>query len=209
MANSKNLKMKAYTILKQQILSNELKPGEYLEEKKLCEMLSISRTPIREAISKLEWENLVQIIPNKGIFVTTLSIRTAKEIFQVRHLLETIILRLSIPNLDPDMLMHYKHSFLELLEKKDYVALHLMDYQFHNDINACCGNTQFVRIMANISDQFQRVRTQEFYRVERTENGAREHIELIDLMLHNKTEEAVQLLEKHISSTEKFFFQSL
>ena len=61
LSNNKNLKMTAYTELKRRILRNELKPNEYLEEKQLCEMLGISRTPLREALSQLEREQLVGV----------------------------------------------------------------------------------------------------------------------------------------------------
>lgn len=209
MASSKNLKMVAYNTLKRKIMLNELEPNEYLEEKKLCEMLNISRTPIREAISMLEWEQFVQVIPNKGIFVSDISIRMIKELFQVRHMFEPEAARLALPNLDADMLMEYRHRFLDGLERKDYATLHQMDYDFHNDINAACSNKYLTRILNNISDQFQRVRTMSFYTAERTENGAREHLELIHLMLQNESEEVARLMQKHISSTETYFFKSL
>lgn len=209
MASGKNLKMVAYNTLKHKIMSNELQPNEYLEEKRLCEMLNISRTPIREAISMLEWEQFVQVIPNKGVFVSDISVRMIKELFQVRHMFEPQAVRLAVPNLDPDMLIEYRKRFLDGLEKKDYTTLHMMDYGFHNDINAACGNKYLIRILNNISDQFQRVRTMSFFTVERTENGAHEHLELINLLLRNESEEAVQLMQKHISSTETYFFKSL
>ena len=82
--------MTAYTELKRRILRNELKPNEYLEEKQLCEMLGISRTPLREALSQLEREQLVVIVPTKGTFVADMSVKTAKDIFQMRHILEPI-----------------------------------------------------------------------------------------------------------------------
>lgn len=209
LSNNKNLKMTAYTELKRRILRNELKPNEYLEEKQLCEMLGISRTPLREALSQLEREQLVVIVPTKGTFVADMSVKTAKDIFQMRHILEPIALRMAIPNLNPDLLLDYRRRFVSNLEKEDYAVLHQMDYEFHNDINKRCGNDYMIRVLSNLSDQFQRIRTQDFFTKDRTENGAREHIQLLDFMLRNETDAAVQLMEKHISSTESFFFQSL
>lgn len=201
--------MTAYTTLKRKIMFNELQPNEYLEEKKLCEMLQISRTPIREAISMLEFEQFVQVIPNKGIFVSDLSIRMVKELFQARHLIEPMVLQLAMPNLDVEMLIAYRRRFKEKLEEKDWQTLHLMDYDFHNDINAGCNNAYLTHMIQSISDHFQRVRTTDFFTAERTENGAREHLELINLMLRSDTDAAMKLLQKHISSTEMFFFQSI
>ena len=209
MANYKMLKVKAYNTIKEKILYNELLPGEYLEEKKLCEMLDVSRTPIREAISHLEQENFVQVIPNKGIFVTTMSVQTVKELFQVRHYLEPLLLKLSFPNLNIDTLLEYKQQFTNALDVKDYHLLHQSDYNFHNYLNSQCNNGYLIKIMNNLSDSFQRVRTQEFYAKERTETGAYEHLNLINLLIDGDIDEAIQFLSKHISSTEKYFFKSL
>ncbi len=209
MANYKMLKVKAYNIIKEKILYNELLPGEYLEEKKLCEMLEVSRTPIREAISHLEQEDFVQVIPNKGIFVTALSVQTVKELFQVRHYLEPLLLRLSFPNLNIDILLDFKKKFTEALEAKDYHLLHQLDYDFHNYLNSRCNNSYLIKVMNNLSDSFQRVRTQEFYARERTETGALEHLNIINLLVDGNIDEAVEALGKHISSTEKYYFKSL
>lgn len=209
MANSKNFKLIAYNTLKQKILTNELKPNEYLEEKKLCEMIGMSRTPIREAISLLAQENLVQIIQNKGIFVSEISIQSVRELFEVRHLIEPLVLEKAFPNLDFDRLIEFRGKFSEYLETKDYPYLHQIDYEFHNYITSCCKNSYLNKIMNNISDQFQRVRTQDFYSKERTENGAREHLELIDMFLQGDCGQALKALQKHIGNTEKYYFQSL
>lgn len=209
MAKSENLKQKAYTVIKGKILNNELKPNEYLEEKLLCDMLGISRTPIREAISQLAFENLVQIIPHKGIFVADLSVQSVKELFQARHLIEPMILKLSYQNLEADILLSFKERFCLALDQKDYPLLHRLDYEFHQYLSSSCGNSYLMKMMGNISDNFQRVRTQSFFTKERTENGAREHLELIDILIKKDIDQALVLLDKHIFSTEFFFSQSI
>ena len=209
MANSKNYKLQVYQILKEKILSNEFGPNQYLEEKKLCEMMGVSRTPIREAINLLTQENLVQVIPNKGIFVTDISIQSVRELFDARGMIEPLVLQRALPNLDFDKILEFKQRTLDALEQSDYTALHWMDYEFHNYINSCCRNSYMIQIMRNISDQFQRVRTQDFYSKERTENGAHEHLQLIELIIKGEREQAVELLRKHINSTQEYYFRSL
>ncbi len=209
MANKKNFKMQAYEILKRKILANEFKPNEYLEEKNLCEMVNMSRTPIREAINLLAQENLVTVIQNKGVFVSELGIQSVRELFEARHTLEPIILQKAFSNLDFDVLIGYKKAFDKGLEDKDYPRLHQLDYEFHNYIHSCCQNSFLSKTMATLSDQFQRVRTQSFYSKERTENGAHEHLQLIELIMQGKREQAAAFLDKHIGNTEKYYFQSL
>ncbi len=205
----KNLRLEAYQILKNRILSNEFKPNEYLEEKRICEITGMSRTPVREAINRLVQEKLVTVIPNKGAFVTELNIQSVRELFEARILLEPVILKRAFSNFDLDVLMDFKKIFAEGIEKKDYPYLHQKDYEFHNYINSCCRNAFLFQLMCSLQDQFQRIRTQEFYSQERTENGAREHIELIEHFLKGDRTGSVVLLRKHIENTQKYFFQSL
>lgn len=209
MASSKNLKQEAYILLKNKILSNEFKPNEYLEEKKLSELTGMSRTPVREAVNRLAQEDLITIIPNKGIFVTELSIQYVKELFEARILLEPIVLQKAIDNFDLDILMEYKQKFRDGIEKKDYPLLHKLDYDFHNYLHSCCRNIFLIRTLNSLQDQFQRVRTQEFFSRERTENGAEEHIQLIDYFIQKNIDDSVKLMKKHIENTRKYYFLSL
>ena len=145
MANSKNYKLQVYQALKEKILSNEFGPNQYLEEKKLCEMMGVSRTPIREAINLLAQENLVQVIPNKGIFVTDISIQSVRELFDARAMIEPLVLQRALPNLDFDKILEFKQRTLDALERSDYSALHWLDYEFHNYINSCCRNSYMIQ----------------------------------------------------------------
>ena len=85
---SKSLKQLAYETLKRKIVSCEILPGSTLTEDMLCEMLNASRTPVRDAVSRLEQEHLVSIKPKKGIRVNRVSMNSIKELFEVRCLLE-------------------------------------------------------------------------------------------------------------------------
>ena len=209
MASSKNLKTAAYQFLKKKILSNELPPNTYLEEKMLCEMAGMSRTPIREAINRLAQEGLVSVIPNKGAFVTSLDIQRVKELFDARVELEPVVFRKGFDRIDPAVLNDFRAKFESGLAEKNYPFLHDEDYAFHNYLNSLCRNEFLIRTMNNLQDLFQMVRTQDFYSRERTENGAREHIELIGLCLDGKQESAANLLVTHIRNTEKYYFQNL
>ena len=209
MPSSKNLKEKTYHLLKLKILSNVLKPNAYLEEKMLCDMTGVSRTPVREAINRLAQEGLVTMIPKKGAFVTALSIQDAKELFDSRVLMEPIVLRQGSSNIDFDVLMNFKANFLLGIEQKDYPYLHQQDYDFHNYLNGCCKNAFLIKTMNNLQDLFQMIRTQEFYSRERTENGALEHIQMIEMILKGEIEQVCEFLKLHIRNTQKYYFMSM
>lgn len=202
----KNLKEKAYLTLKDKIINNELQPNEYLEEKALCDMLGISRTPIREAINRLELDNFVQTVPRKGIFVADLSLQTIREIFQVRKLFEPIVLEVAYNNLDHEVLIDFKEKITSSLENIDYSSLNELDYTFHNYICSMSHNGFLIKIMSNILDHFHRIRTQ-LNKTTRTETAAKEHLELISFILNDNKVEAINITKEHIINTEKLYFK--
>ena len=80
-----SLKERAYRIIKDKIIRCEYMPGDFLNEKSLIEEIGASRTPIREALNKIEQENLVKIIPKRGVVVSEITMKDISEIFQVRE----------------------------------------------------------------------------------------------------------------------------
>ncbi len=157
----------------------------------------------------LEKDDLVKNYPNKGIFVTEISIQSAKELFQMRRYLEPIAFKLAFDNLNLNTLTTFKEELTSAFENKDYMELHQLDYRMHNYVNSKCNNSYLIKYLNNISDTFQRIRTQPFYAEKRTEGGAKEHIVLINLIIERKLDEAIELLTEHISNTEKYYFNSL
>lgn len=209
MAKREPLKNIAYATLKSKILNNEFPPNTYLEEKALCDLLQISRTPIREAISKLEFENLVQTIPQKGIFVTDFSIQSVAELFQARKLIEPLLLSLSGPVLTKDTLLEFRERTMAAIEAGDIDQLCQIDCRLHNYFNSNCQNQFLAKLVTSIADQYQRVRTQSFYPQERTVEGAKEHIGIIDKLVDEEFTAAQDLLRQHIVNTESYYFKNL
>ena len=87
-----SLKQQAYTTIKNKILTCEYMPNSFLNEDLLCEELQVSRTPVRDALGRLEQENLIKIVPKKGFFVTPLSIGEINMAFEARLLIEPYII---------------------------------------------------------------------------------------------------------------------
>ncbi|MEY8336850.1 GntR family transcriptional regulator [Lachnospiraceae bacterium 62-35] len=205
----KTLNVYAYEKLKEMILNNEFGAGAHLEEKVLCDLLQISRTPLREAINRLVFENLVQTIPKKGIFVTELSIQFITELFQARKIIEPMVVMLSAKNLNMDRLVELRKQTIQLIQEEDVTAIHKLDYVFHDYLNSRCGNQHILKSINYISDQFQRVRTQDFYPKERALKGAHEHIRILDTLINEEYDALPQLIRQHITSTENYYFKNL
>lgn len=214
MGQKEKLSDYAYKILKQKILSNSFKPGEHLEENNLCEMLNISRTPLREAVNRLMYEDLLVSVPQKGIFVPELSFQSTAELFRARKLIEPMVILLSADRVNKDVIMSFRNKTTVLLEHKgspeaNAAELHLLDYEFHDYFNTNCGNQYILRNVMYISDQFQRVRTQDFFPVERAVNGAIEHLKIIDALMNGEHDTLPTLILEHIKSTETYYYKKL
>ena len=215
MSEKEKLSDFAYKTLKQMILTNTFKPGEHLEEVSLSEMLKISRTPLREATNRLIYEDLLVSVPQKGIFVPDLSIQKTAELFRARKMIEPMVILLSAARLDKDTLLYFRRRTLELVDSKssntaDVASqLHTLDYEFHDYINRNCGNQYILRTVTYTSDHFQRVRTQDFFPLERAINGAREHLTIIDAIIQGDLDSLPSLMLEHITSTEKYYYKKL
>jgi DNA-binding GntR family transcriptional regulator len=92
--NTVTLRQQVLEVLRSAILNFQFKPGDRLIERELCEMTGVSRTSVREALRHLESEGLVQNLPNKGPMVATVTADEAREIFEVRRVLEGLAARL-------------------------------------------------------------------------------------------------------------------
>ena len=97
-------KQRAYNGIKDMIIKGKLKKETPLVERQLCDILGISRTPVREALRELAKDGLVEIIDGKGVYVKKLDFRDMVEIFEVREALEGMSIRLFIERADEDMI---------------------------------------------------------------------------------------------------------
>lgn len=83
----------AYRILEEMIVTTELEPGSLLSESRLVEKLGLGRTPLREALQRLDTENLVEIMPRRGIRITNINIKQQLRLLEVRRTMEALIVR--------------------------------------------------------------------------------------------------------------------
>ncbi|NME36451.1 MULTISPECIES: GntR family transcriptional regulator [Fusobacterium] len=210
MGNYVNLKEKAYDIIKNKIINLDFQPGEYLEEKKLGELLEISRTPIREALSRLENEMWVKNMPRKGIFVTEVDEHLLNDIFEVRIHFEPAVLEIAFSNLSSVKLQLFKSRF-EAYENCDQSERDKLDNDFHLYIFNSVDNI-FVKNMLNTTfEHLVRVRRLSFDKKskERIAESNKEHIEIINLILSGKKEESVKAFRNHLEKSYKYYLEIL
>lgn len=205
MSKKENLTNQVYQDLKYKIINNQILPNTYLDEKQICEDLGVSRTPVREALVKLEWEGLVMSLPQRGIIVSDLSLQTIIELIQIRKVMEPMLLKPYLHCYQKETLLDFRRRIEQALEDQDYNLLRTLDYEFHKYLYEACNKRHVSKLLAYVSDQFQRIRTQEFYLQQRSISGANGHIEIIDALLHEEFDRVPDLLYEHVRNAEQTY----
>ena len=139
-----------------------LKPGERLMEIQLAEELGVSRTPVREAIRKLEMEGYVIMMPRRGTYIADLSIRDINEVFEIRTSLESLASGLAAERITEDELEKLQRLLVQIgthIKSGDMESIVRTDTEFHDLLYQASRNTRLVGIISNLREQLTRFRT--------------------------------------------------
>ncbi len=159
--NYKPLRDIVFDYMKNAIITGELKPGERLMEVQLAEKLGVSRTPVREAIRKLELEGLVVMVPRKGAYVSDLDAKDLLNVLEVRSSLEGLAASLAAERITDEEIERLKgilEEFQKNIELGDNEALIRLDKEFHDLIFAASRNDKLIQIVNNIQEHVHRFR---------------------------------------------------
>jgi len=147
-----SLKEEVYEGIRQDIMDGTFLPGDLLKERELAERYSVSKTPVREALSMLEQDNLVKTIPRAGYMVTQLTFRDLQEVCQLRIILEPMAARLAAENLTDEDLEQLE----ELTVTSDPEEARLFNRRFHLLIARASGNSRLARMIEQLVDDMDR-----------------------------------------------------
>jgi len=152
----------AYRAIKTAIVANRLKPGALVSEEAWARELRVSRTPVREALNRLEQENLVRRVPKRGVFVADLSLDEFLDICEVRSLLEGNACHVAAQRIDEADLDKFEQEFRQLAAKQptseDLHRANEVDRAFHMYILETAGNQQVIAIISRLNDMITRLR---------------------------------------------------
>ena len=202
-----------FNTLRQAILRGELKPGERLMEVQLANKLGVSRTPVREAIRKLELEGLVLMIPRKGAEVAEITRQDMEDVLEVRTALEELAVKDACDHITDAQLSELKKASNEfkkaLLEGKDLVTCADADMHFHDVILSATNNRRLIQMLNNLSEQMYRYRM-EYLKDERTHKTLIEEHDAIRRALkkHDKVK-AGAAIRVHIDNQKRSILESL
>ena len=195
-----------FDTLRQAILRGEFKPGERLMEIQLANKLGVSRTPIREAIRKLELEGLVLMIPRKGAEVAKISEKSLRDVLEVRRSLEELAIDLACQRIteeELDELNKAEVDFKAAIGNGDAMQIAQTDEQFHEIIYNSTKNQKLVQILNNLREQMYR------YRLEYVKDEANykrliaEHRVIYEAIRDRDRQTGAEAIKNHIDNQEK------
>jgi len=205
--NYKPLREVVFESIRGAIISGVLKPGERLMEVQLAERLGVSRTPVREAIRKLELERLVVMMPRKGAYVADLSIKDITDVLEIRGALEGLasgLAALRISDEEIEELQLTALNFHKAIEEENFDEIVRLDIDFHGIIFKAARNDKLLQINNNLREQVQRFRIMYINKSNKSRNLAREHFEIADAISQRNMGLAEKLAKKHIENAEKY-----
>ena len=192
-----------FNTLREAILRGELKPGERLMEIQLANKLGVSRTPIREAIRKLELEGLVLMIPRKGAEVAQITEKSLRDVLEVRRALENLAVQLACLRMSPQTLADLKaaaRAFEEILGGEDVTAVAEVDVAFHDVIYMATDNQRLISLLNNLREQMYRYRVEYLKKKECHKQLLWEHQEIIRAIEAGEIDVATKITEQHIDN---------
>jgi DNA-binding GntR family transcriptional regulator len=197
------LQEQAYDYVKSQIMNLDLKPGQYITDSQVASELNVSRTPVREALRRLEQEGLLVNLARRGWKVYALSLEDIHEIFDIKVSLEGMIARQAADCQDEALRSALKEAMERMKwagEVGDDEAWHEADDQLHQVIFAMGGNERASSIIQNLNDQWHRVRIGFLAMQGRIARSNPEHEAVIQEILDGNGHEAERLMHLHLNN---------
>jgi DNA-binding GntR family transcriptional regulator len=192
-----NLTKQAFRYIRDEIIRGKLDGRQHLTESYFAERFGISKSPVREALNRLESEGLITIIPRRGAFVVQLSVHDIEEIFELREALEVLVAKDAV--LNEKILKRMRAAVMsakqyrEENDKENYIRA---DAAFHTTLAEASSNSRLKKILENMRNQMLIVRTRTFELSSHT--SVTQHLDILEALEQGNREQAANLMAEHI-----------
>lgn len=206
------LREMVFEVLREAIMSGQLPPGERLMEVQLAEEMGVSRTPVREAIRRLELDGFVVMVPRKGAYVAGMSVKDVISVFEIRTSLERLAASLAAERMSETELEDLERLLVELSEtweEGDVEHWAELDSRFHEQIYRATKNERLVQMMNNIFEQINRYRMICLAQIEVRQNSLEEHKKLLEAIAERNPAKAKVAASEHIENTQNSLLEIL
>ncbi len=198
--------------LRQSILDGYFKPGQRLVERTLAQELGTSRTPVREALRKLELEGLVSRRSPQGIVVSTISLKDMMELFNIRSVLEGLAAQLAATRITSSGERRLKQLLVQMeecVEKGEVDKLNLLHTKFHEALYRAASSPHLYQMLSTLREHIARMTRVGYAVAGRLKAATAEHRQILEAVLERKAQEAELLAKQHIENSKQAFLQAL
>ena len=199
-----NLAERIYRQLKKDIFDFRLLPGDRFSENEIAQRMGASRTPVREALFRLERETYVQVLQRSGWQVKPFDFDYFEELYDVRTVLECAAVRRLCDLQQPDIMLEDLLRIWQVPATdrlRDVATLSGLDERFHETLVEAAGNTEMARIHHDLTERLRIIRRLDFTKPPRIDATYEEHGGLLDAIVHHRTEQALIMLKAHIETS--------
>jgi DNA-binding GntR family transcriptional regulator len=187
--------------LRELIIEGELPPGTRLNERALCDRLGASRTPLREAFRLLAAEHLVELQPNRGAQVVSLSDDDIRESFEVMGALEALAGELACRNIGAEEVAEIRALTFEMLAchaRRDLPAYYRINRQIHQRINRAARNALLTQVYSNLNQRIENLRFRSNFDQHKWDEAAREHTDMVAALEARDGARLGAILRRHL-----------
>jgi len=201
--NYKPLREMVFESLREAIILGRLKPGERLMEIQLAEEMGVSRTPVREAIRKLELEGFVVMVPRKGAYVAGVSVKDIADVFEVRSALEGLAAGLAAERITEEEMEELEKVILQISGEEDILTVVKKDNEFHELIYRASRNERLKQIITHLQEQISRFRMTSLSVPGRLKIAVGEHKKIIEAICSRNVDLSMKLASEHMENAEQ------
>lgn len=212
MMESRPIREIAYEVLKHAIITGEIPAGERIVETDYAERLHISRTPLREALRKLERDGLVEYVLRRGVVVRAFTIADVEEIYTIRNSLEMLTLPAIIEKATADDIADLKsrlNQMDQLMADRNFDELSPITRAFHRQLTSLCGQNRILRVIESQDEFITRFSAMAIREEDRLTEAHQEHYQLVDYVEQRDLESFRNLMERHIDRSKVCCLQAL
>lgn len=197
----------AYQLLKDRLIMLEIRPGEPINDGQLAADLGVGRTPVREALKRLETDHLVVSYPRRGTFATVVDITELAAISEIRELLEPLAARRAAENASPQLRAEIREKAEEISQldegADDQTGLMRLDLSVHKLIYRACGNAHLEDVLIRYDNLATRIWCLVLDRVPSVVGHITEHTKLLEAIADGDGDTAAKLAFEHVTGFEE------
>ncbi len=192
----------AYELLKWKILNSELSLGKLYTEAELCELVELGRSPIRSALSNLQRDHLVEVMPRKGMFVKGWTAEELRELTDVRVVIETEVIKLAIGSASDKQINNLKSLMKQgrrYVKKNDRKELMRIDHEFHIGLAEAAQNSVYVELVKFLKQRSNPLWFLTITGPEKLQEVQNEHEAIVDAIIKRDKKSAAIAIKNHLN----------